>query len=52
MLNDGSNTITYDAENRAITSNGSSGSGTYTYDGNNLRVKKVAGSTTTEYASD
>jgi RHS repeat-associated protein len=49
MTNDGSNTIAYDAENRAITSTGGLGSGTYTYDGNNLRVKKVAGSTTTVY---
>ena len=49
MTNDGSNTIAYDAENRAITSSGGLGSGTYTYDGNNLRVKKVAGSTTTVY---
>jgi RHS repeat-associated protein len=49
MTNDGSNTITYDAENRAITSSGGLGSGTYTYDGNNLRVKKLSGSTTTVY---
>jgi len=49
MTNDGSNTIAYDAENRAITSSGGLRSGTYTYDGNNLRVKKVAGSTTTVY---
>ena len=49
MTNDGSNTITYDAENRAITSSGSLGSGTYTYDGNNLRVKKLSSSTTTVY---
>ncbi|MGH9745216.1 MAG: RHS repeat domain-containing protein [Candidatus Acidiferrales bacterium] len=49
MTNDGSNTIAYDAENRAISSSGGLGSGTYTYDGNNLRVKKLAGSTTTVY---
>jgi RHS repeat-associated protein len=47
MTNDGSNTLTYDGENRTITSSGSLGSGTYTYDGNGLRVKKVSGSTTT-----
>ena len=49
LTGDGSNSIGYDAENRAISSTGGLGSGTYTYDGNNLRVKKVAGSTTTVY---
>src|SRR5262249_50653920 len=49
MTNDGSNTIGYDGENRAISSSGGLGSGTYTYDGNNLRVKQVAGGTTTVY---
>jgi RHS repeat-associated protein len=48
MTNDGSNTLTYDAENHLLTSTGS-GSGTYTYDGNGVRVKKVSGSTTTVY---
>jgi RHS repeat-associated protein len=50
MTNDGSNTLSYDAENHLLTSSGSLGSGTYTYDGNGLRVKKVSGSTTTVYA--
>jgi RHS repeat-associated protein len=49
MTNDGNNTITYDGEGRAVTASGSLGSGTYTYDGNGLRVKKVAGGTTTVY---
>src|ERR1700722_3040089 len=40
LTNDGSNTLTYDGENRLLTSTGSLGSGTYSYDGNNLRVKK------------
>ena len=36
-------------QGRAVTASGGLGSGTYTYDGNGLRVKKVAGSTTTVY---
>jgi len=54
MTNDGSNTLVYDAENRAVSANvpGSS-SGTYTYDGKGLRVKRVSvigsNSTTTIY---
>jgi RHS repeat-associated protein len=47
ITNDALNTLTYDAENRLITSSGSLGSGSYTYDGKGLRVKKVSGSTTT-----
>jgi YD repeat-containing protein len=42
MTGDGSNTLTFDAENHEVSSNGSLGSGTYTYDGNGLRVKKVS----------
>jgi RHS repeat-associated protein len=49
MTNDGVNTLTYDAENRLLTSSGSLGSGTYTFDGKGWRVKKVSGSTTTVY---
>jgi RHS repeat-associated protein len=49
MTDDGVNTLTYDGEGRAVTASGSLGSGTYTVDGNGLRVKKVAGSTTTVY---
>ncbi len=55
MTNEGLNTLTYDAENRAVTAAGA----TYSYDGNNLWVKcgfcipvlpgKVSGSTTTVY---
>jgi YD repeat-containing protein len=47
MLNDGVNTLTYDAEDQLITSSGSLGSGNYTYDGNGFRIKKVSGGTTT-----
>ena len=49
MTNDGSNTLVYDAENRAVSAANGGASGTYTYDGNGLRVKKVSGSTTTVY---
>jgi RHS repeat-associated protein len=49
MTNDNSNTLVYDAENRAVSATNSSASGTYTYDGNSLRVKRVSGSTTTVY---
>ena len=49
MTNDGSNTLVYDAENRAVSANHGGASGTYTYDGNGLRVKKISGSTTTVY---
>ncbi len=45
MTNDGANSLTYDAENRAVTAAGAS----YTYDGNSLRVKKISGGTTTIY---
>jgi len=45
MTNDGLNTLAYDAENRLVTSSGS----TYSYDGASLRVKKVSGGTTTVY---
>lgn len=40
MINDGVNTLTYDAENHLLTSSGSLGSGAYVYDGNGVRVKK------------
>ena len=39
MTNDGLNALTYDAENRVVTSSGTS----YSYDGNSLRVRKVSG---------
>ncbi len=45
MTQDGLNSLTYDGENRVVSSSGS----TYSYDGNGLRVKKVSGSTTTVY---
>jgi len=45
MTNDAMNTYTYNAENRIKTGAGA----TYSYDGAGLRVKKVAGSTTTRY---
>ncbi len=45
MTNDGLNALAYDGENRAVSAAGA----TYSYDGNGLRVKKVAGATTTGY---
>jgi RHS repeat-associated protein len=49
MTNDGLNTLAYDGENRATSATNSGSSGAYVYDGGGLRVKKVAGSTTTVY---
>lgn len=49
MLNDGQNTLTYDADNRVVTSTNGATSTTYSYDGNGSRVKKVSASTTTVY---
>lgn len=49
LTNDGLNALTYDSENRIVTSSGNLGSGTYSYDGKGIRVKKVSGSTTTVY---
>jgi RHS repeat-associated protein len=49
LNNDGQNTLTYDAENRLISTSGSSGSATYAYDGNGLRVQKISGGITTNY---
>jgi RHS repeat-associated protein len=45
ITNDGQYSYTYDAENRAVTG----AAATYSYDGAGLRVKKVAGATTTRY---
>ena len=45
MTNDGLNALTYDAENRVVTSSGS----TYSYDGNSLRVSKSVSGATTVY---
>jgi RHS repeat-associated protein len=41
MTNDSINALTYDGENRAITSTQSGATYTYSYDGNGLRVKKA-----------
>jgi len=54
MTNDGLNTITYDAENRIVSSSGAPGTGAYVYDGNGLRVEKclpncTSATTTTVY---
>ncbi len=49
MTNDGVNTLVYDGESRATSATNGGSSGAYTYDGNGLRIKKVAGSTTTVY---
>jgi RHS repeat-associated protein len=55
MTNDGVNALTYDGENRLLTSSGSLGSGAYLYDGNGVRLKKcvpncTSPTTTTIYA--
>jgi RHS repeat-associated protein len=46
MTNDGLNTMTYNAENRVVTSISGGVTSTYSYDGNGLRVKKQVGSAT------
>lgn len=51
ITNDGANTLTYDAENRMLTSTGS-GSGSYSYDGNGLRLSKTSSGATTVYIFD
>jgi RHS repeat-associated protein len=52
MTNDAVNTITYDGENRLVSSSGSGGSGTYSYRASGLRAVKVSGGTTTVYLFD
>ena len=52
LTNDGVNTLAYDAENRMVSSSGSSGSGTYFYAASGLRAVKVSGGTTTVYLFD
>src|SRR5207245_1854031 len=47
MTNDGANSVTYDAENRAVTAAGT----TYVYDGNGLRVRKCAPNCTSPTSS-
>ncbi len=49
MTSDSTNTLIYDAENRAVSATNQSSAGAYVYDGNGLRVKKTSGSTTTVY---
>jgi YD repeat-containing protein len=49
LLNDGQNTLSYDAEDRVLSSTGSLGSASYTYDGNSLRVEKSGSNGTTIY---
>ena len=48
MTTDGVNALVYAAENRMVSSSGS----TYGYDGNSLRVVKTSGGTTTVYVFD
>ena len=43
MTNDGSNILTYDAENRIVSATNGTSSGSYSYDGDGTRVKKVWG---------
>jgi RHS repeat-associated protein len=52
LTNDAVNTITYDGENRLVSSVGSGGSGTYSYRASGLRAVKVSGGTTTVYLFD
>jgi RHS repeat-associated protein len=49
MTNDGSNTLTYDAENRVTNSANGGSSGAYAFDGNSLRVQKTVSGATTLY---
>jgi RHS repeat-associated protein len=56
MINDGLNTLTYDAASRQISASNGSSSGSYVYDGNGLRAKKcvpncTSPTTTTIYIS-
>jgi RHS repeat-associated protein len=52
MTNDGSNTLTFDAENRTLSSSGSLGSATYGYDGRGIRVMKTSSGATSIYIFD
>jgi RHS repeat-associated protein len=49
MTADGSNTLTYDAENRVTNSVNGGSAGAYAFDGNSLRVKKTVSGATTVY---
>jgi RHS repeat-associated protein len=50
MLNDGQNSLTYDNENRVITSSNSTyGTSSYYYDDSGVRVQKTANGTTSNY---
>jgi RHS repeat-associated protein len=49
MTNDGSNALTYDAENRVTNSVNGGASGAYVFDGKSLRVKKTVSGSTTVY---
>src|SRR6266403_1726835 len=49
MTNDGSNTLTYDAENRVTNSANGGSAGAYVFDGNSLRVQKTVSGATTIY---
>jgi RHS repeat-associated protein len=49
MTNDGSNALTYDAENRVTNSANGGSAGAYAFDGNSLRVKKTVSGATTVY---
>jgi len=49
MTSDGSNTLTYDAENRVTNSANSGSAGAYVFDGNSLRVQKTVSGATTVY---
>ena len=52
LTNDGVNTLTYDAENRLLTSAGSGGSGSYSYRASGLRAARTSAGNTTVYLFD
>jgi RHS repeat-associated protein len=52
ITNDGSNTMTYDAENRVVSVVNGSGTVAYSYRGSGNRALKVLGGITTVYISD
>jgi RHS repeat-associated protein len=53
LLNDGTTSYTYDAENRVISAtNSSNGTSTYVYDADGRRVREIVGGATTDFLRD
>jgi len=52
LTNDGTNTYTFDAENRLVSASGPSLSATYTYDAFGRRISKTVNGTTTKFTWD